>query len=277
MVAVAELAGVSVRRGNKFLLDNVDLRVEEGDRWVVVGPNGAGKTTMLQLLSTQMHPTIGVVELLGEYLGAVDVFELRPRIGVSSSSIAHRIPPRELVKDVVVSAAYGVLGRWREDYHDMDYARAASLMRMLHVDDLAERTFGTLSEGERKRAEIARALMSDPELLLLDEPGAGLDLSGREILVQTLTELCLDPDAPTMVMVTHHVEEIPVGITHALLMADGRVVAAGPIDDVMTDEKMSQTFGMQLRVTRVDGRWTARAYRAERSDPEPPLVSSSQD
>lgn len=268
MVAVAELAGVSVRRGTKLLLDNVDLRVEEGDRWVIIGPNGAGKTTLLQLLSTQMHPTMGMVELLGEYLGAVDVFELRPRIGVSSSSIAQRIPPREAVKDVIVSAAYGVLGRWREDYHELDYARAQSLMAMLHVEGLAERTFGTLSEGERKRTEIARALMSDPELLLLDEPGAGLDLSGRETLVQTLTELCFDPDAPTTVLVTHHIEEIPAGITHALLLAGGKVVASGPIDEVLTDEKMSAAYAMPLRIRKVDGRWTARAYRPEKSPAE---------
>ncbi len=280
MVAVAELAGVSVRRGTKLLLDDVDLRIEEGQRWVVIGPNGAGKTTMLQLLSAQMHPTIGVVELLGEYLGAVDVFELRPRIGVSSSALAVRVPPSEQVRDVVVSASYGVVGRWREEYHEMDYARARSLMAMLSVEDLALRTFGTLSEGERKRVEIARALMTDPELLLLDEPGAGLDLRGREILVQTLTELCLDPDAPTMVLVTHHVEEIPDGITHALLMADGRVVAAGPVADVLTNERVSQAFGMPMLISRTDGRWTARAYRPSVSVDggveSPELVESSQ-
>lgn len=259
MVAVAELAGVSVRRGTALLLQDVNLRINEGDRWVVIGPNGAGKTTMLALLSTQMHPTSGVIEILGEYLGAVDVFELRPRIGLASSSIAHRIPNREKVSDVVVSASYGVMGRWREPYEDMDYARALELMQLMHVDDLANRTYGTLSEGERKRVEIARALMTDPELLLLDEPGAGLDLRGREILVQILSQLCQDPDAPTTVLVTHHVEEIPEGITHAVLMAHGSVVAAGPIDEVLTDEKLTQTFGMPLHIAKIDGRWTARA------------------
>jgi len=259
MVAVAELAGVSVRRGTALLLQDVNLKINEGDRWVVIGPNGAGKTTMLALLSTQMHPTSGVIEILGEYLGAVDVFELRPRIGLASSSIAHRIPNREKVSDVVVSASYGVMGRWREPYEDMDYARALELMQLMHVDDLANRTYGTLSEGERKRVEIARALMTDPELLLLDEPGAGLDLRGREILVQILSQLCQDPDAPTTVLVTHHVEEIPEGITHAVLMAHGSVVAAGPIDEVLTDEKLTQTFGMPLHIAKIDGRWTARA------------------
>lgn len=281
MVAVAELAGVSVRRGNNLLLDGVDFRVDEGQRWVVIGPNGAGKTTMLQLLAAQTHPTTGVVELLGEYMGAVDVFELRPRIGVSSSAIAVRIPRGELVRDAVVSAAYGVMGRWREEYHEMDYARAESLMAMLHVDDLARRTFGTLSEGERKRVEIARALMSDPELLLLDEPGAGLDLRGREILVQTLAELCLDPDAPTIVLVTHHIEEIPEGITHALLLAHGKVVAAGPVDEVLTSEQLSTTYEIALQVNKVDGRWSARAQRLA-PEPSAPqtgpssLVASSQ-
>ena len=267
MVAVAELAGVSVRRGTKLLLDNVDFRVDEGQRWVLIGPNGAGKTTMLQLLATQMHPTIGVVEVLGEYLGAVDVFELRPRIGVSSPLIGNRIPGHELVRDVVVSASYGVMGRWNEQYDDLDYARANSLMAMLRVEHLAERTFGTLSDGERKRVEIARALMTDPELLLLDEPGGGLDLAGREILVATLTELCADPDAPTMVLVTHHVEEIPEGITHALLLDGGKVVAGGPIEITLTSELMSQAFGLPLTVKRVEGRWTARAARPEDAQP----------
>ena len=265
MVAVAELAGVSVRRGEKLLLDDVDFRVDEGQRWVVIGPNGAGKTTMLQLLSAQLHPTSGVVELLGEYLGAVDVFELRPRIGVSSSAIASRIPPREAVRDVVVSASYGVMGRWREEYDELDYARASSLMSALHVDDLVDRTFGTLSEGERKRVEIARALMTDPELLLLDEPGAGLDLRGREILVQTLAEICQDPDAPTTVLVTHHIEEIPEGVTHALLLDRGRVLVAGPIDEVLTSENLSTAYHMPLQFSKDGGRWAARAYRRSAS------------
>jgi len=259
MATVAELAGVTVRRGTSVLLDNIDLVIEEGQRWVVVGPNGAGKTTMLQLLAAQSHPTSGVVSLLGEYLGAVDIFELRPRIGVSSASITHRIPPREKVSDVVISSAYGVVGRWREQYDQIDEARALNLMQQLRVAELADRTFGTLSEGERKRTEIARALMTDPELLLLDEPGAGLDLAGREILVDTLKRLCEDPDAPTMVLVTHHLEEMPAGLTHALLLDHGKVIARGPIEKVITDENMSRAYGLPLRVTHEDGRWHARA------------------
>jgi len=263
MVAVAELASVSVRRGTKYLLDAIDLRIEEGQHWALIGPNGAGKTTLLQLLATQLHPTQGVVQVLGEYLGAVDVFELRPRIGVASPLIGNRIPGHELVDDVIVSASHGVLGRWREEYDELDHARAGSLMRLLRVEHLSGRTFGTLSDGERKRVEIARALMTDPELLLLDEPGAGLDLAGREILIQTLTELCAYPLAPVMVLVTHHVEEIPPGITHVLLLADGKVTAAGPIAETLTDQRLTATFGLPLAVQCTAGRWQARAARPQ--------------
>lgn len=258
MPSVAELAGVSVVRGGNKLLDGVDWTVDEGQRWVIIGPNGAGKTTMLQILATQLHPSSGIAEVLGEVLGLVDVFELRPRIGVASAALADRIPRSERVADVVVSAAYAVLGRWRESYEVDDLSRAVELMNQLRVGQLAYRTFGTLSEGERKRVQIARALMTDPELLLLDEPAAGLDLAGREALVATLAELCRDPDAPATVLVTHHVEEIPDGISHALLLKQGKVLAAGPIADTLTAENLSETFDLPLQVERRDGRWSAR-------------------
>lgn len=254
-----DLAGVSVVRGGQALLADINWQVGETDRWVVIGPNGAGKTTLLQVVSAQIHPTNGVAGLLGEVLGTVDVFDLRPRIGLTSAALAERIPRGERVSDVVVSASYAVLGRWREDYDEMDHARAGELMAQLKIDHLADRTFGTLSEGERKRVQIARALMTDPELLLLDEPAAGLDLSGREALVSTLSELAMDEYAPASVLVTHHVEEIPLGITHALLLKQGRVVTAGPIDEVLTPEAMSETFDLPLNLTRTDGRWAARA------------------
>ena len=258
-MAVARLNDVVVRRGAAaVLLDGLDLTIEEGDRWVVIGPNGAGKTTLLSVLATQLYPSAGTVSLLGETLGRVDVFDLRPRIGVASQAVVARIPSHEPVRDVVLSAAYGVIGRWREAYEPQDLARADHLLGVWQVDHLARRTFGTLSEGERKRVEIARALMTDPELLLLDEPGDGLDLAGREKLVRNLTRLCLDKTAPTIVLVTHHLEEIPAGITHALLLNHGEAVAAGPIDDVLTERNLSATYELPLRLTHEDGRWFAR-------------------
>jgi len=259
MTAVVDLAGVSIVRGGATLLDDVDWTVDESDRWVVIGPNGAGKTTLLQVVAAQIHPTSGVAGLLGEVLGTVDVFELRPRIGLTSAALAERIPRAERVHDVVVSASYAVLGRWREGYDDSDHERADELLGQLRIDHLAERTFGTLSEGERKRVQIARALMTDPELLLLDEPAAGLDLTGRESLVRTLSDLAMDPYAPASVLVTHHVEEIPLGMTHALLLKQGRVVAAGLLADTLTAANLSSTFDLQLSLTQTDGRWAARA------------------
>jgi len=258
MSAVLEFADVTVRRGEATLLDNVSWTVEEDERWVVLGPNGAGKTTLLQVASAQLHPTTGVAGILEEVLGTVDVFELRPRIGLTSAALAERIPRTERVHDVVVSASYAVVGRWREEYDDLDHDRAVDLLTEVGAAHLAGRTFGTLSEGERKRVQIARSLMADPELLLLDEPAAGLDLGGREDLVSTLSVLAMDPDSPATVLVSHHVEEIPPGFTHALLLRQGRVVAAGLLDHVVTEENLSATFGMPLLLSREDGRFAAR-------------------
>jgi len=259
MSAVLDFAGVTITRGEARLLDRVDWTVEEGERWVVLGPNGAGKTTLLQVASTHIHPTDGVVGILGEVLGTVDVFELRPRIGLASAALADRIPRGERVIDVVVTATYAVTGRWREQYEDVDNDRAMRLLRRLGVAALGERTFGTLSEGERKRVQIARALMADPELMLLDEPAAGLDLGGREQLLRTLGALALDEDAPAMVLVTHHVEEIPPGFTHVLLIRDGAIVAAGPLESTLTAANLTATFGLPLALDRHVDRWSARA------------------
>ena len=256
--AVLEFADVTVRRGTATLIDRISWRVDEPDRWVVLGPNGAGKTTLLQVAAAMIHPTDGVAGILGEVLGNVDVFELRPRIGVTSAALAERIPREEKVADVVVSAGYGIVGRWRVTYDDLDYERADELLAEVGASRLADRTFGTLSEGERKRVQIARALMTDPELLLLDEPAAGLDLGGREDLVSTMSVLAGAQSSPTTVLVSHHVEEIPPGFTHALLLRAGRVVAAGPLERVLTEEVVSATFGMPMSLRHEDGRWAAR-------------------
>ena len=254
---VLSMSGVGVRRGTSHLLAAVDWSVDEGERWVVVGPNGAGKTTVLSLVSARMFPTTGSVEILGETLGQVELAELRPRIGFASSILLRDIPMHEKAVDVVMTGAYAVTGRWREEYHEQDLQRANALLAAWGAGRYAERPFASLSEGERKRVLIARALMSDPELLLLDEPGAGLDLAGREELVALLARFAADPLAPTLVVVTHHLEEIPPGITHALLLAAGNVVASGPIEQVLTDEHLSACFGLPLSVSTVGGRWTA--------------------
>ncbi len=259
MSDVLALAGVTVVRGGNRLLDEISWEVEEGERWVVLGPNGAGKTTLLQIAAARMHPSSGVAGVLGEVLGAVDVFELRPRIGLASAAIADRIPGDELVENVVVTASYGILGRWRESYERTDYARAHELLAALGAVQLAQRRYGTLSEGERKRVQIARALMTDPELMLLDEPAAGLDLGGREDLVARLGVLAEDLDAPALILVTHHVEEIPPGFTDVLLLREGRVVAAGPLEITLTADNLSRTFGVPLVVERHGRRWSARA------------------
>jgi iron complex transport system ATP-binding protein len=258
MTAVLDFADVTIRRGQATLLDRINWRVEDDERWVVLGPNGAGKTTLLQVASAQIHPTSGVAGILDEVLGTVDVFELRPRIGITSAALAERIPRSESVHDVVVSASYGVVGRWREAYDDLDHHRATDLLTEVGAIHLVGRTFGTLSEGERKRVQIARALMADPELLLLDEPAAGLDLGGREDLVSTLSVLAADPDSPATVLVSHHVEEIPPGFTHALLLRRGQVVSAGPIEEVVTAANLTSAFGMPLVLSHEDGRWAAR-------------------
>jgi iron complex transport system ATP-binding protein len=256
---VISVAAATVTRGGRALLDKVDWRVEQDERWVILGANGAGKTTLLNIVSARLHPSGGTVHVLGEQLGRVDVFELRTRIGLASVAVHDRIPPTERVVDVVLTAAWSVVGRYRESYEEPDERRARSLLEQFGVLGFADRMYGTLSEGERKRVQISRALMTDPELLLLDEPAAGLDLGGREDLVRRLAELAQDPDAPAIVLVTHHVEEIPPGFTHALLLRDGGVVAAGPIEETITSEHLSKTFGQPLRVEYRDSRFTARA------------------
>ncbi|HET6188716.1 MAG TPA: ABC transporter ATP-binding protein [Trebonia sp.] len=254
---VLKLRGVSVRRETSLLLRNVDWTAHEDERWIVIGPNGAGKTTLLQVASTLLYPTEGTVEVLGERLGEVDVFELRPRIGLTSASLAERVPAAEKVIDLVLTASYAILGRWKEEYDSADVTRAVELLDALGCAHLIRRRFATLSEGERKRVQIARAMMPDPEMLLLDEPAAGLDLGGREDLLRRLSVLAHNPKAPMMVLVTHHVEEVPDGFTHAMLLRRGAVLTAGPIDDVFTAKNLSRCFGVPLEIERHANRWRA--------------------
>ena len=259
MPQVLEFSDVSVRRNARNIVDRLNWTVADDQRWVVLGPNGAGKTTVLQLADTLLHPTSGVLTILGERLGRTDVFDLRPRIGFASTAMARRVPPDETVLNVVLTAAYSVLGRWNEAYEDIDERRALRVLAEWRLDHLADRTFGTLSEGEQKRVQIARAVMTDPELLLLDEPTASLDLGAREELLGLLGGYAQAPTTPAMVMVTHHVEEIPIGFTHVLLLRDGGVVAAGPLAETLTAENLAETFGMRIALSEHGGRYAARA------------------
>ena len=257
-----DFANVTLRRNGRLLVGPVTWSVELDERWVIIGPNGAGKTSLLRIAAAMEHPSSGTAYVLGERLGRVDMSELRSRVGLSSAALSQRVPDDEAVRDVVVSAGYAVLGRWREKYDDIDYEQAVDMLESVGAEHLAERTFGTLSEGERKRVLIARSLMTDPELLLLDEPAAGLDLGGREELVARMSDLAADPDAPALVLVTHHVEEIPPGFSHGLILSEGKVVASGLLTDVLTAENLSRAFGQSIALDYIDGRYFARRTRS---------------
>lgn len=259
MSTVLKLTDVSVVRNGSRIVESLSWTVESEERWVVLGPNGAGKTTILQVAAAQTHPSSGGVEILGDDVGSVDLFDLRPRIGFASTTIARRIPAREKVVDVVLTAAYSVTGRWNEEYESVDVRRAHRVLDEWKLDHLSERAFGDLSDGEQKRVQIARSVMTDPELLLLDEPAASLDLGAREELLRMLSGYASSEGSPAIVMVTHHVEEIPRGFTHALLLKDGKLVAAGPLAEVVTAETLGETFGLELAITETDGRFAARA------------------
>jgi len=259
MADVLKFSDVSVVRDGNAILDRVNWSVDDSERWVILGPNGAGKTTLLQLAAAQIHPTSGKVRILDEKLGKADVFELRPRIGFASTALARRVPGDEEVLNVVLTAAYSVTGRWNENYEEIDERRAQRVLAEWKLSPFEKRRFGELSDGEQKRVQIARAVMTDPELLLLDEPAASLDLGAREELLQLLSGYASAPQAPAIVMVTHHVEEIPRGFTHALLLAHGRITAAGAVSEVLTSEKLTETFGLPLLVSNDDGRFSARS------------------
>ncbi|MCM3906679.1 MULTISPECIES: ABC transporter ATP-binding protein [Trueperella] len=259
---VLQVSNVVVRRGGRHIIDGIDWSVNEGERWVVLGPNGAGKTTLIRLISGRMHPTSGKVTIIGEQLGHTDVSELYPLVGLASSALDQRINDAETVLNVVRSAAYGMVGTWRESYEELDDERALGLLDALGVAGLADQRWGTLSSGERKRVGIARALMPDPEVLVLDEPASGLDLGGREQLLTSLSQLAGGIYAPVIVLVTHHVEDIPQGFTHGLLLKDGQVAAAGELEEVMTSKTLSSVFGVDVDLSLDAGRYTARAWQS---------------
>ena len=255
------LAGVGVVRDGAVLLDEVSWSVRPGERWALLGPNGSGKTTLLRVAGAGLWPTRGTVELLGERLGRVDMRELRRRITVVSASVARNLRPGQPALDVVLTGRHAALETWWHEYTDEDRARAAALLDGAGFGGgaFAARAFGLLSEGERQQVLLARALMGEPELILMDEPAAGLDLGARERLLSRLADLAADPGVPPMVLVTHHLEEIPPGVTHAALLRGGRMVAAGPVADVLTDAAVSHAFGVDVVVERRAGRWRAAA------------------
>ncbi len=257
--SVLTLDGVSVIRDGKQILGPISFRINAGERWVVLGPNGAGKSTLLGVLAARIFPSKGSAFLLDQQVGRVDVSELRTRIGLASPSLEAMVEIDELVRDVVLTAAYAIIGRWNETYDLWDESRAVALLTTFGVRELGDRRYLTLSSGEKKRVMIARALMADPELLLLDEPAAGLDVGGREDLLHRFAQFSNDPSSPASVLVTHHIEEIPIGTTHAILLKDGRIAVSGPVDSVITTEHVSAVFGLPIQVSHESSRFFARA------------------
>lgn len=257
MPAALALSGIGLTRDGRHLLDGVDWAVQHDERWVVLGPNGSGKSTLLRIAALQLHPTRGSVDVLGQRLGRCDVRTLRRRIGYAAAALADAFRPSITALDVVMTARHAALEPWWHTYDEDDRAEAHDRLRRLGVERFAGREFGTLSSGERQRVLVARTLMGDIGLVLLDEPNAGLDVGGREWLVAGLDELGADPSSPPMVLVTHHLEEIPPSASHVLLVRDGGVLAAGPIEDELTPESLSATFGLALGIRRDRGRWSS--------------------
>jgi iron complex transport system ATP-binding protein len=259
MNEVLAFKNVSVLRSGKTILNEITWSVKDDERWVIVGPNGAGKTTLLKIAAAQLQPSSGSAYVLGDALGQINLFDLRTRIGFASTAIANRIPNSETVLDAVMTASYAVTGRFKEMYDDVDERRARRVLSEWHLSEYSERAFGTLSDGERKRVQIARAVMPDPELLLLDEPVASLDIGSREATIKILSGYASHPSAPAIIMVTHHLEEIPAGFSHALILNEGRIIASGPINHTLTTDKLSEAYGLPLEVAFQAGRFAVRA------------------
>lgn len=255
--AALSLSDVTLVREGRAILDNVSWNVGADERWVVLGRNGCGKSTLMKIASLYLHPSSGEVEVLGEKLGRTDVRSLRKRIGVASSGMADQLRSDLVATDVVMTAKNAALEPWWHTYDEGDHQRALDCLERMQIGRLADRSFATLSSGEKQRVLLARTLMPQPGLLLLDEPTAGLDLAGREDLVRTLGILATGVDTPATVLVTHHVEEIPEGFTNILMLREGQVLTAGPLDDVLTESNLSECFEMPLGLERRHGRWWA--------------------
>jgi len=251
---------VSLTRNGKAVLAHLDWEVGSDERWVILGPNGSGKTTTLKLAGGQLHPSSGQVEVLGQTLGKVDVRELRKKLGFVSGAVTRAVRADLTGLEIVMTGKFAALEPWWNEYTDTDRSTARRLLEELGVGDLAERTYGVTSEGERQQILLARCLMGTPDLLLLDEPFAGLDLGARERLLSRLAGLTTNPSTPAVVLVTHHSEEIPKGTTHCGLMRDGSWVAAGPVEEALTSEKVSDCFAVNVRVTCANHRWTTQAH-----------------
>lgn len=261
MEKLLEVRDLCFRRGGNQILDNINWRTCLGEHWVLLGPNGAGKTSLAAIIAGRNYPSSGSVSILGDTLGKVPVAEFHQRVGLCSSSLLKTIPSQQIVKNLIVSAAYGTLvGVRGQEYEGMDFARARDLMELFGVKELAKRKIGTLSDGERQRVMIARALMADPEILVLDEPMAGVDLQAREMLIAALDELASHPSSPQIVLVTHHLEEVPASFNRIMLLRSARVMACGDIQQLLNENNLSRSFGLPLRCGQSeDGRWWGRA------------------
>ncbi|WP_165214976.1 ATP-binding cassette domain-containing protein [Schaalia sp. ZJ1691] len=262
MTSVIELDQATVTRQGTTILDSVTWASSQGEHWVVLGPNGAGKTTLVRAICGRCDLDAGTVRLDGADISRTDPSENATRVGFMSNSLANKLRPTSTVRDVVRSAAWGVHVSFGEEYEMIDDERADNLMALFGIAELADRRWSTVSQGEAQRALLARALMTDPEVLILDEPAAGLDLGAREMLVSALDEIIADPRGPQVILVTHQIEEIPSGITHALLMANGSVLNAGPIDRTLTGVNLSAAFDLPLLAGQREGRWWARGVGA---------------
>jgi iron complex transport system ATP-binding protein len=258
---IIRLEGVSVRRSGRTILGPLDWSVNAGERWVVLGANGSGKSTLLSVVDMSLWPTTGRVEVLGERYGRIDAREHRRRIGLAGSAVEGSFRDDLAPTDLIMTARHAATEPWWHDYTDADRGRARDLAVRFGLGEVMGHPFGTLSAGERRRTSIARALMPDPELLLLDEPTTSLDLGARETLLLDLTTLAEAPEPAAIVLVTHHVEEIPAGFGHALVLRHGSIVASGPMADVLTDDVLSTAYDLPIRVDRRDGRATARLRR----------------